>query len=73
MENQSIIDYSIDNLTRIFATHARITNNMHQEQIARFKEANPDAPIPDHMKDPFNISLALSVMAQEINNLRSKS
>lgn len=73
MENQSTIDYSIEKLPGIFANHARIANNINQEQTQKFMEANPGAPLPDHLRYPFNIALALSIMAQEINDLRSKS
>lgn len=73
MENQSIIDYSIDKLPAIFANHARIANNINQQQIQNYREISEGAPLPDHLKNPFNLALALSIMAQEINDLRSKS
>lgn len=72
MDEQSTIDYSIDKLPAIFATHARIANNIQQEQMKNFVENCPGQPIPDHMKDPFNIALALSIMAQAIKDLQAK-
>lgn len=73
MENQSIIDYSLETLPATFATHARIANEINQQQLAAFIENNPGAPIPDHFKNPFNIALALSIMSQAIVDLQAKS
>jgi hypothetical protein len=64
-------DYRIDSLASTFAEHAEMAIK-HQENINRiFIENNPGQELPDHMSNPFNIAKALSVMASEIEKLKT--
>ena len=72
MENQSIIDYSIESLSAIFANHARSQNNNYQKDLEEYRNNNPGQPLPEHLKDSFNLCLALCIMCKEIKALHDK-
>lgn len=63
-------DYRIEALGSTFAKHAEITDKQCQQSIQNFKENNPDCPVPEPMKENFNLARALSVMASEIEMLK---
>lgn len=63
-------DYTLETLASTFADHAGMAD-AHQEQLNQlFKDSNPGQELPEHMKNPFNVARALSVMAAEIEKLK---
>lgn len=66
MEN----DYRIETLADTFAKHAEEAEKHQKALIKMFLENNPESELPGHMKDPFNVTTALSVMAKEIHELK---
>jgi hypothetical protein len=65
-------DYKIEGLSAIFAMDAEM-NKAHLEQCKKiFKDQNPDQNLPEHMANPFNVATALSVMADEIVQLKKR-
>lgn len=63
-------DYRLETLASTFGTHADMAD-AHQEFINKsFAEQNPGQELPEHMKNPFNVAKALSVMAAEIEKLK---
>lgn len=66
-------DYRLETLASTFSDHAEMIET-HQEQINKmYTEQNPGQELPEHMKNPFNIAKALSVMAEELNKLKECS
>lgn len=63
-------DYKIETLGRTFSSNAEIANKRRQENINNFKEFYPDANVPEHLRDDFNVDMALSVMCFEIQQLK---
>lgn len=64
-------DYTLEGLIKTFHEHAEHSDKHMQENMARFKENFPDAELPDHFKEKFNISRALAQMAFEIDMLKT--
>lgn len=62
-------DYLIENLSSVFSQHAEIYEKNQKQMIELYKQNNPDQELPDHFKDTFNLSKALSVMCDEIQKL----
>ncbi len=73
MENQSPINYTIEALPEIFAEHAQKNEEIHAEQVKTYLEISSHSELPDHMKNPFNISRALQVICEELRALKQKS
>ncbi len=65
-------DYSIDNLALNFVEHSIESDKILQKNIRRFKEDYPDNPLPNHYENSFNLSRALSVLTDEILDLKEK-
>ena len=63
--------YELDELIKTFTKHAEMHDKSNKENIRNFKENYPDAELPAHFKDEFNVSRALSSMCQEIERLKS--
>ena len=63
-------DYRIETLSATFSKHAEKADENHQESIKNHNEAFPESDLPEWMEDPFNLSRALSVMAEEIARLK---
>ena len=63
-------DYRIENLGHTFGKHAEMADQLHEDDVARYLANYPDSPMPEHFKNSFNISRALSVMACEIEKLK---
>jgi len=65
-------DYSIEKLVTTFAEHAEMFRQ-HNEQVCKaYKEQYPDQEIPAHLVNPFCMAHAFSVMAGEIEKLKSR-
>lgn len=61
--------YSMDYLIENFADHTIKTEKAREDMIKSFKENNPDQPLPDHMKDEFNVCKALLTLSVEIKRI----
>jgi len=64
-------DYRIEALSATFCKHAEEADRIRKEHIRNFKDKFPGEKIPDYSLDNFNICRALSVMACEIEKLKS--
>jgi len=64
-------DYRIEKLSETFSKHADIAEADNQSSIKNYRESFPRSDIPEWMENPFNISRALSVMAAEIESLKT--
>ena len=64
-------DYRIETLAKAFSDHADKCDKSHQRRIRDHCESFPNSEVPEWMKDHFNISRALSVMAAEIERLKT--
>lgn len=62
--------YCIENLVTTFGVHAEMSDAHTQQTIDVFKETCPETEIPEHLKNPFNISRALSVICLEIEKIK---
>ncbi len=58
--------YSLEYLINKFEKHSKEYVKQHQENIDKFKENNPNEPLPEYMKDDFNLPEALKLMCIEI-------
>lgn len=63
-------DYNLEYLIGIFNEHAIKTKREAEAQLNTYKENYPGEPVPLYMSDPFNLSLALCVMASEIQRIK---
>lgn len=63
-------DYTIIGLAGIFATHADIAEKTRQERIKEYIEVYGESELPEHLKNYFNLSQALSFMCMEISKLK---
>lgn len=63
--------YSIEELAKTFASHMIEADKIRFEMIEKFKENNPDKPLPDYMQKDFNLPRALQVICNEILNLKA--
>lgn len=66
-------EYRIESLGNIFAKHAEEADKNNEIHLEKYKENYPDSPIPEHMKNPFNVAKAFSVMACEIERLKNSN
>ena len=62
--------YLLEDLASTFAKHADELEKKQKQMRKQYKKDHDGQDLPDYMKDPFNLSRALSVMAQEIENLK---
>lgn len=67
---QDTNDYRLESLSGTFLKHAEKGDENHRMQVENLKNNFPDQELPDHMKNPFNIARALSVMAAELEKLK---
>jgi DNA-binding Xre family transcriptional regulator len=65
-------DYSIDNLALNFVEHSMEIEKIMEKNIKKFEENNPGEPLPANFLNRFNICTALSVMCNEILDLKDK-
>lgn len=65
-------DYTLEALIKSFEAHAQTTDNQCKCALERFKENEPNEQIPEWLENPFNLSRALLVMAQEIKMMRNR-
>lgn len=65
--------YIIEELGAKFENHANLSEKDHQQQIKNFKENYPDTPLPEYLEEGFNLARALSIMAFEIERLKTLS
>lgn len=63
-------DYRIEALGTTFSDHAEISDNHTKQMIEQFKTNFPEAEVPSHFNNQFNLCRALSVMACEIERLK---
>jgi len=61
--------YKLDFLIDTFLKHAEEADKNNRQLRKQFKEMNPKEPIPDHMKDEFNLPMALATICYEIQKL----
>ncbi len=75
MEDQSHTKkkYTLENLIKTFAEHAKEADKQQKIFVKNFKENFPEAPLPDHLKEDFNIAQALVTITKEIKKLQNKS
>lgn len=65
--------YTIENLEKTFAEHAKETKRNRLKDLEIFKIKYPGEEIPQHLKDDFCIASALHCICQEIINLKEKT
>lgn len=65
-------DYSIEGIVDYFEKHAEHVRGANEGQLEEWKDRYPDGPVPDALERPFNFSMALAVMASEIQLLKLK-
>lgn len=63
-------DYRLEELSSIFAEHAKIADKARKEQIEQYMENYPGSPLPEHFLEDFNIAKALAVIAAELTWLK---
>lgn len=61
--------YELDALIKTFEEHAKQSVLLREEERKRWKEFNPDQPMPEHMTEDFNFPEALASMCKEIDKL----
>ena len=64
--------YSLESLIEIFTEHAKQAEENQKKNISAFKENSPNDPLPDYMKDDFNLPLAFAIICQEILEIKKK-
>lgn len=61
--------YELEELIKKFKEHAEQADKNNEEWKKSFQDNNPGEPLPDHMKDDFNLPRALGSICQEIGKL----
>jgi cysteinyl-tRNA synthetase len=64
--------YKLDFLIETFLKHAEEHKNNNERLLEQFKKMNPDEPIPDHMKEEFNLPMALATICNAIQELNKR-
>lgn len=62
--------YELEEIFKTFTSHIEESDRISEECIQRFKEYNPDKPVPDHMNRDFNFPSAMACICQEIMKLK---
>ena len=65
-------DYRIQALAGVFSDHADMAEASNQYSVACHKQNYPDQELPEQIMNPFNVAKALSVMAAEIAELKTR-
>jgi len=63
--------YLIEDLPGIFANQAEEAETNHERMVKEYEENFPESDPPEWLKSNFNIARALSVMAAEIDRLKT--
>lgn len=63
-------NYTLQDLALNFMDHAKEFEKIREESIKKYREQYQDDELPLHLKNEFNLSLALSVMCDEIEKLK---
>jgi hypothetical protein len=61
--------YKLEYLIEVFNKHAVKTEANRQEWMKLFQENKPEEPLPEYMKDDFNLPRALASICSEILKL----
>lgn len=63
-------DYTMEELLTIFQKHAEEYEESIHKNTKLYKEMYPNDPIPEHLKNSFNLPLALWIIIAEIERLK---
>lgn len=63
-------NYDIENLEAAFMDHCEQAIANSKIALEKFMANDPNAPIPEYLEDPFQLAMALAVMAREIHDLK---
>lgn len=64
-------NYSLEGISKTFSEHAEM-GEQHQKMVNEtFLQQNPGQELPEHMKNPFNLPKAFSVICSEIEKLKT--
>jgi hypothetical protein len=64
--------YKIDFLIKTFTKHAEVACDNWLKDRRNFKKMNPKEPLPDYLKDDFNLPLALVTICHAIRDLQEE-
>ncbi len=62
--------YTLEEMIADFTKHAEQAEKNNQEWIKSFQNNHPGEPLPDHLKEEFNLPKALASICSEIIKLK---